>query len=201
MHTFTLASALFAAVSALQITSPAQVQNLPVQYNNGSITVTWTTVSTDPSSFNVALSANGGQSSTQVAQNVPASAGSLDVSLVGVAPGRNYQINFVAVPTPQNSGILAQSGQFEIRQGTGNTAASSTAAATTGAATTRAPTTSTGPRTTLAATTSGVVVGPNGSVITNGTTSRPTAVPSGSGATQMTVGIAGLFAVALALLA
>ncbi|ORY77393.1 hypothetical protein BCR37DRAFT_154032 [Protomyces lactucae-debilis] len=203
MHFFTLAT-LIAAASALQITNPAQVQNNPVQYNNGSITVTWNTVSTDPNTFNVALSANGGQSSTQVATNVAASAGQLVISLAGVAPGRNYQVNFVALPTPQNTqGILAQSGQFEIAQGAGSASAATTTAATAATMTTRATTTTaagTGAGTGAVVGTNGTVAGTNGTAGT-GSGSNGGRVPSGSGAGKVSVTFAGVAALALAMLA
>ena len=116
MQSTLFASALLALVAsalALQVTAPAQGSNLDLSTDN---TISWASVSTDPSNFNIVLTNNNVNPPLriEIASNVETSTGSYDVSSVsGATPGANYQINLEGT-SASNQGILAQSGQFNV---------------------------------------------------------------------------------------
>ncbi|OXV05919.1 hypothetical protein Egran_06315 [Elaphomyces granulatus] len=105
--------ALAASVAALQVNSPAIGAVLDLSKSNA---VTWSTVNTDPSSFNIVLVNNHVNPSFKlaIASNVQSSSGSFTVSpQSGVSPGDGYQFNLESTD-PKNTGILAQSQQFTV---------------------------------------------------------------------------------------
>lgn len=105
--------ALVASALGLQITAPAEGSNLDLSTDN---TISWASVSTDPSSFNIVLTNYNVNPPVriEIAPNVETSTGSYDVSSVpGVTPGGNYRINLEGT-SASNQGILAQSGQFVV---------------------------------------------------------------------------------------
>lgn len=134
MHSLTTILALAASLSlalALQVTSPAQGSTLDLTKDNK---VTWASVSSDPSSFQIQLvnfAVN--PPVTQIIKDgVKTSDGSFSLDAVkGVNPGPGYQINLVSTST-QNSGILAQSGQFEVAKAGGTTTSASFLSSTPG---------------------------------------------------------------------
>ncbi|KAL9113960.1 MAG: hypothetical protein Q9227_002094 [Pyrenula ochraceoflavens] len=131
---------------ALQVTGPAQGSSLDLSKDNK---ITWSSVSSDPSSFEIQIvnqQVNPPVTQT-IAQNVQTSSGSYDLkSVSNITPGQGYQINLVST-TPNNMGILAQSGQFSVAKG-GSTSTSSasfsSSTAPTGSMTTMTSTTSSG---------------------------------------------------------
>jgi hypothetical protein len=123
--------ALAASVAALSVTSPGQgaVVDLTKSYS-----VTWTSVNTDQTSFNIVLVNQQVNPSVNinVASNVQTSAGSFSISgLSGVTPGNGYQFNLISTV---NNGILAQSQQFTVSSSGGSTSAGSSASAATSSA-------------------------------------------------------------------
>jgi len=121
--------ALAAAAAALQITSPGDGAQVDLTKSND---VEWTSVNTDPSTFNLVLVNNAVFPTVQisVAQGVQTSAGSYSISgIKGVSAGNGYQINFVSTT---NSGILAQSQQFTVVSSGSATSAGSTSSTSTG---------------------------------------------------------------------
>ncbi|GKZ21930.1 hypothetical protein AbraIFM66951_007301 [Aspergillus brasiliensis] len=138
---------LAAFVGALEVTSPKKGEDVDL---SGSFTVTWDSVSTDPSTFDLYLVNNAVYPSVEkkVASNVDTSKGSYTVSgLSGVTDGNGYQINFLSTST-QNSGILAQSQQFTVEGGSSSSTTTASASLTTSASTsTSSGSTSTGTET------------------------------------------------------
>lgn len=128
--------ALAASVAALQVNSPAMGAVLDLSKSN---TVTWSTVSTDPSTFNLVLVNNHVNPSFKlaIASNVKSSSGSYTVSpQSGVSPGDGYQFNLESTD-PQNTGILAQSQQFTVASsGSATSGGSASSASSTSSAST-----------------------------------------------------------------
>lgn len=105
--------ALAASTFALQVTAPAENSNIDLSKDNK---ISWASVSSDPSSFNIILTNMNVNPSVRIviASDVQTSAGSYDVRPVsGATPGGNYRINFEGT-SASNQGILAQSGQFTV---------------------------------------------------------------------------------------
>ena len=123
--------ALLAFCAALQITNPAQGSSLDLSKDNK---ITWNSVSSDPSSFNIVLVNQNVNPpiSTNIASNVATSDGSYDLaSLSGTSAGPGYQFNLIS-NDPKNSGILAQTGQITITPaGASTTSASLTSTGST----------------------------------------------------------------------
>ncbi|OGM45370.1 hypothetical protein ABOM_005564 [Aspergillus bombycis] len=130
---------LAASVGALQVTSPKKGEEVDL---SKSFTVKWDSVDTDPSSFDLYIVNNAVYPSVEqkIASDVEASKGSYDVSgLSDLTNGKGYQINFLS-NSAQNSGILAQSQQFNVE---GSSESTSTTTASESKATTSATGTST----------------------------------------------------------
>lgn len=129
--TLTAASflALVASTLALQVTAPAQGSALDLSKDNK---ITWASVSSDPTSFEIQLVNNAVNPSVAItiAPNVQTSAGSYDLKSVnGANPGQGYQINLISTDA-QNSGILAQSGQFSVAAAGSSTTSASFSSST-----------------------------------------------------------------------
>ncbi|BFZ53290.1 hypothetical protein PYCC9005_000313 [Savitreella phatthalungensis] len=124
MHYVQTLAFLASAVSALQVTAPAQGASISQADN---LAVTWSAVSSDSTSFNVevALATNSAQQTT-VATNVSPSAGGVTVPARQLQPG-NYTVNLVAT-SAGNSGILAQSSWFLITAAAQSSSSSNTGA-------------------------------------------------------------------------
>ncbi|BAE58538.1 Ser-Thr-rich glycosyl-phosphatidyl-inositol-anchored membrane family-domain-containing protein [Aspergillus flavus] len=130
---------LAASVGALQVTSPKKGEDVDL---SKSFTVKWDAVDTDPSSFDLYIVNNAVYPSVEqkIASDVDSSKGSYDVSgLSDLTNGKGYQINFLS-NSAKNSGILAQSQQFNVE---GSSESTSTASASESKTTTAATGTST----------------------------------------------------------
>ncbi|KAL2189248.1 hypothetical protein L209DRAFT_270943 [Thermothelomyces heterothallicus CBS 203.75] len=105
--------ALAAPLYAIEITSPSK--NDVVDPSKG-VTVKWTTVSTDPDRAHLVLvnMAAGHTPFTKDLGEVDLSTGSYTVKEKDIPNDSSYQFNFES-DEPQNTGILAQSAQFEVK--------------------------------------------------------------------------------------
>ncbi|RAK72696.1 GPI anchored serine-threonine rich family protein [Aspergillus fijiensis CBS 313.89] len=119
---------LAAIVGALEVTSPTKGEDVDV---SNSFTVKWDSVSTDASNFNLYIVNNAVYPPVEqkIASDVETSKGSYTVSgLSGLTDGYGYQINLVS-DEPQNSGILAQSQQFDVKGASSSSSSSSSSSA------------------------------------------------------------------------
>ncbi|CBF82983.1 hypothetical protein AN3310.2 [Aspergillus nidulans FGSC A4] len=148
---------LAVSVGALQVTEPEKGAEIDP---SSSFTVKWDSVSTDPSSFDLYLVNNAVYPSVEkkIASDVDTSEGSYTVDGVsGLENGGGYQINLFS-NSGHNTGILAQSEQFNVTGA--DSTSSSTSSTTTPTSTSSKSTgtesttsTSTGTSTTLSSTT------------------------------------------------
>lgn len=177
-------AALVASVAALQVNSPAK--DAQVDFSKD-VTVTWSSVSSDPSSFSVQLvnMAVNPSVTVNIQDGVKTSDGSYTIKAGSVTPaeGKAYQINLVSKET-NNSGILAQSQQFSVTSSasaSSSTAPSSSAASTLSTAASSAKT-SAASVTSAASTkaTSAVSGAASASSASNGTVSHATVSATGS---------------------
>ncbi|KAL4788599.1 Ser-Thr-rich glycosyl-phosphatidyl-inositol-anchored membrane family-domain-containing protein [Aspergillus varians] len=116
---------LAATVASLSVTEPKKYALIDP---SESFTVKWDTVSTDPSSFDIYLVNNAAYPSVEkkIAEDVDASDGSYTVkSVSGLTDGPGFQINLLST-SELNSGILAQSQQFNVTSGDSDSSSSST---------------------------------------------------------------------------
>ena len=121
--------ALVASSAALQVTAPAEGSTIDVSKDNK---IEWATVSSDPTKFDIVVTNNNVNPPVKVtiAKDVSTSEGSYEIKKVsGIVPGGNYRINLES-HEPQNSGILAQSGQFSIAESGGKTTLASFSSST-----------------------------------------------------------------------
>ncbi|KAJ5957602.1 hypothetical protein N7501_011881 [Penicillium viridicatum] len=117
------------SVAAVNITEPAKGADVDV---SGSFTVKWTSVNTDASTVDIVLVNNAVYPtvSEKIASGIDTSKGSYTASgLKGVTNGSGFQINLLSTDA-KNTGILAQSEQFDV------TEAKSSSATTTGTSST-----------------------------------------------------------------
>jgi len=176
---------LLAAVQAITVTYPTTGATWSPQGPNA---LTWSSVSSDPTDFEVVL-VNPNFSVTQVLiaqQNTADGKASVQAPSGGFPLGSMWRVNLMSIATTgQSSGILAQSGYFNI------TTATSSTGTTSGTASASLPTTMTGM---TATTTAGSVSTPAGAG-TDGVTStseaslNPTGVSSASGFFQVSSGL------------
>ncbi|KAF4222827.1 hypothetical protein CNMCM8980_004580 [Aspergillus fumigatiaffinis] len=173
-------TAFVGSVAALSITSPKKDQDVDLTEKT---TVEWSSVSSDPSSFDIYLVKMNSYPPVNklVAENVKTSDGSYTIDGVSVDSGSGYQVNFVS-KDPQNSGILAQSQQFKVESSDSSTttdSASSTSA--TGTASTASSSTGTVSSTTSASGSASATASASTlSTSASGTVSR-TSSPTSSG--------------------
>ncbi|KAL4735008.1 Ser-Thr-rich glycosyl-phosphatidyl-inositol-anchored membrane family-domain-containing protein [Aspergillus similis] len=149
---------LAVSVGALQVTQPEKGAEIDP---SSSFTVKWDSVSTDPSSFDLYLVNNAVYPSVEkkIASDVDTSDGSYTVDGVsGLENGGGYQINLFS-NSGHNTGILAQSEQFNVT-GADSTSSSTSITTTPTSSTSSTSTktesttsTSTGTSTTLSSTT------------------------------------------------
>ncbi|RDW85574.1 hypothetical protein BP5796_03899 [Coleophoma crateriformis] len=133
-YRFISLAALIAVAQAITVTSPTK--NTLWNSDNAN-TITWTSVSTDPTTVDIYLvhQASQPQISDLLFSNVDISKGSVDVTGLQLPTGEAYQINFVKPETTAQ--IYAQSEQFNV---TGTAAsATSTLAGYTGPTATPSP--------------------------------------------------------------
>ncbi|KAJ5167848.1 uncharacterized protein N7482_003442 [Penicillium canariense] len=194
-------------VGALHVTEPEEGADVKA---SSSLTVKWTSVNTDASSFNLYLVNNAVYPpvSKKLATDVETSKGSYTIDNIGsVTAGHGYQINLQS-DVSQDTGILAQSQQFNV---TGSSQSSSASGSTSSSSTTSTSGSTTSTLTdTLITTTSAstatgttTVTGTTSSTgASSSSTSSATAAPAtGAGAALVahSIAAAGLLAGALAL--
>lgn len=102
------------------VTSPTKDEQLDF---SKTVEVQWTSVSSDPSTFNLVLVDQTDMTPITVANDVKTSDGSFSLSNFVVTPGSQYKFNIMS-DDPQNTGILAQSQTFSITK-SGSTSSSS----------------------------------------------------------------------------
>ncbi|BCR98680.1 GPI anchored serine-threonine rich family protein [Aspergillus luchuensis] len=176
---------LAAFVGALEVTSPKKGEDVDL---SSSFTVTWDTVSTDPSTFDLYLVNNAVYPTVEkkVASDVDTSKGSYTVSgLSGVTDGSGYQINLLSTSST-NSGILAQSEQFTVEGGSSSTTTAS-ASMTTSASSSSSSSTGTSTGTDTSSTSSSSSTG-SSSITTASTSTSSTSSSSTSKLTTTTSG-------------
>ncbi|GLB02058.1 hypothetical protein AtubIFM57258_000471 [Aspergillus tubingensis] len=176
---------LAAFVGALEVTSPKKGEDVDL---SSSFTVTWDSVSTDPSTFDLYLVNNAVYPTVEkkVASDVDTSKGSYTVSgLSGVTDGSGYQINLLSTSST-NSGILAQSEQFTVEGGSSSTTTAS-ASMTTSASSSSSSSTGTSTGTDTSSTSSSSSTG-SSSITTASTSTSSTSSSSTSKLTTTTSG-------------
>ncbi|KAL4996444.1 Ser-Thr-rich glycosyl-phosphatidyl-inositol-anchored membrane family-domain-containing protein [Aspergillus recurvatus] len=146
---------LAVSVGALQVTQPEKGAEVDP---SSSFTVKWDSVSTDPSAFDLYLVNNAVYPSIEkkIASDVDTSDGSYTVDGVsGLENGGGYQINLFS-NSGHNTGILAQSEQFNVTgadSSSSSTSSTATPTSTSSTSTESESTTSTGTSSTLVSTT------------------------------------------------
>ncbi|GAQ05280.1 UPF0619 GPI-anchored membrane protein AFUA_3G00880 [Aspergillus lentulus] len=178
-------TAFVGSVAALSITSPKKDQDVDLSEKT---TVEWSSVSSDPSSFDIYLvKMNSYPPVNQlVAENVKTSDGSYTIDGLSADSGSGYQVNFVS-KDPKNTGILAQSQQFKVESSGSSSTTSDSASSTTatGSASTASSSTGTVSSTASASTSASASATASASTLStsaSGTASK-TSSPSGSGNT------------------
>ncbi|KAJ4287062.1 hypothetical protein N0V88_007829 [Collariella sp. IMI 366227] len=207
--------ALAASVAAIKITSPSK--NDVVDPSAG-VTVKWTTVSSDPKKAHLMLvnMASGHTPFNKDLGEVDLSKGSITITEKNVPADEAYQFNFQSVDE-NNTGILAQSEQFEIKASdetdeddktTSDAATTTTSAPPKTSATTLTVTDEEGETTTITSATTFATVSTTGTATTEETGSSTAAASStastGAAATAMAVqggSLLALFAGVAALMA
>ncbi|KAJ5089844.1 hypothetical protein N7532_008528 [Penicillium argentinense] len=123
------------SVGALQVTEPKKDAEIDA---SGSFVVKWSSVDSDPSTFDLYLVNNAVYPNVnkKIASGIDTSDGSYTAKGIDAAAGDGYQVNLLSDST-ENTGILAQSQQFNV---TGSSDSSST---TTGASSLTSATTAT----------------------------------------------------------
>ncbi|BCR92662.1 GPI anchored serine-threonine rich family protein [Aspergillus chevalieri] len=128
--TITSVAAFAATAAALSITSPEKHDDVDL---SKSTTIEWDSVSSDPSSFDIYLVNMNGYPNVNklVAENVKTSDGSYILKdLAGVDNGSGFQINFMS-NDDKNTGILAQSAQFNVESSDSTISTTSASSAST----------------------------------------------------------------------
>ncbi|GFF42653.1 UPF0619 GPI-anchored membrane protein AFUA_3G00880 [Aspergillus udagawae] len=193
-------TALVGSAAALSITSPQKDQDVDLSEKTK---VEWSSVSSDPSSFDIYLVKMNSYPPINklVAENVKTSDGSYTIDGLSADSGSGYQVNFVS-KDPKNTGILAQSQQFKVESSgsstTSDSASSTTATessstashSSTGAVSTTASTSGTASASTLSTTASGTA-----SKTTSPTASHASSSASGTSTASTTPNGAGSLAI------
>ncbi|PLB55464.1 hypothetical protein P170DRAFT_433002 [Aspergillus steynii IBT 23096] len=111
---FNIFSVIIFAVSCVALTISAPKSGDEVDLSK-SYEIKWRSVQSDPSKFSINLvNMNGSSANKEIAKDIDASQGSVKVDKVwGIPKGTGYQLNFIS-NDKMNTGILAQSQQFEV---------------------------------------------------------------------------------------
>ncbi|KAJ5734101.1 hypothetical protein N7493_002887 [Penicillium malachiteum] len=135
------AVALAISAGALSVTEP---EKGAIIAPSSSVTVKWTSVDTDASRFNIYLVNNAVYPpvNKELAKDIETSKDTYTVNIGNVPNGHGYQINLVS-DASMNTGILAQTGQFNITDSSETSSSSTTSSATTSSATSTSSSTST----------------------------------------------------------
>ncbi|WRT67626.1 uncharacterized protein IL334_004598 [Kwoniella shivajii] len=175
------------AAQAIQITTP---NNSTGWSSSGSQMIEWDSVSTDPGNFSIYISQPGSSAKQVIQKDVMTSEKSfIYTPSKDISPGQGYQISFLG---SSDNGILAQSNQFEVKEGQSTLSATSTASLTTTAVTTASPTG--GASTTAAGSGSQTSAAASSAAASSGSTSAGQLVTIPSGALLFVAGLLGIFA-------
>ncbi|KAK3358463.1 Ser-Thr-rich glycosyl-phosphatidyl-inositol-anchored membrane family-domain-containing protein [Lasiosphaeria ovina] len=128
---FISAAALFACVQAIRITSPTKDDTIDPSKG---VTVKWSTVSTDPKTAHLVLvnQAGGHTPYSKDLGEVDLTKGSVTVTVANVPNDSAYQFNIESV-TELNTGILAQSAQFDVEAGASSSSATTSSSSSSSA--------------------------------------------------------------------
>lgn len=119
---------LMASVQAIMVTSPTKDEKLDF---STSIEIQWTSVATDPTTFNLVLVDQTNMVPIPIQDNVKTSDNKFTLTNFVATPGSAYKFNFLS-DDPLNTGILAQSQTFEIiKSGGASSSESSSSTSTT----------------------------------------------------------------------
>ncbi|CAI7577288.1 hypothetical protein N7533_001347 [Penicillium manginii] len=169
---------LAVSVAALSVDEPKKGAEID---SSKSFVVKWSTVESDPSSFDIYLVNNAIYPSVdkKIATGIDTSKGSYTVDNIDISAGHGYQINLLS-DSKLNTGILAQSQQFNV---TGDSHSSSSTTVTSSSSSSTTTGTSTKDTTlsgTLVKTTS------DGTAITTATSAGSSTTSSGSASGSVT---------------
>ncbi|KAK3681127.1 hypothetical protein B0T22DRAFT_485691 [Podospora appendiculata] len=183
MRVSIIAASLFAAcVSAIQVSSPTK--NEVVDLSSPGFKVTWSTVSSDPTKAHLFLvnQAGGHTPYSKDLGEVDLKSGSVTVIEANVPADTGYQFNLQSVD-PLNTGILAQSQQFEIKASDDKSSSSSAASTST---TSSATTSASGSVQTLDGTSGSTTAGSSSTASNSFTTTKSAANGSATGGSNAT---------------
>jgi hypothetical protein len=179
-------AALASGAVAMQITYPDDGDSWS---SVGPNTVRWSAVATDPSSFRMVI-----VTPTQKETELAAQVNTKDASMVIQAPsggfpvGDNWRVRFTPIEGSQSTGILAESGSFDIVAGSGSVSATGS---TTVSAASGTPTTLTGITRSTTSTGTGTVAN-TGSATTTVDSINPTTSSSASSVYKASGALLGL---------
>ncbi|OQD68847.1 hypothetical protein PENDEC_c030G01801 [Penicillium decumbens] len=161
---------LAVSVGAILVTEPKEGAEINP---SSSFDVKWTSVDTDASSFNIYLVNNAVYPTInkKIASNIKTSTGSYTVDSIDASAGHGYRIDLMSDST-ENSGILAQSQQFNVTisaQSSSSSSSTSTSTASSTEASTSTISTTTASTTTSTPTSTGTSPGTNGMATTPAT--------------------------------
>ncbi|KKY18700.1 putative extracellular conserved serine-rich protein [Phaeomoniella chlamydospora] len=163
---------------AISITSPAPLSSYDI---GSSIPITWTSVNTDPSTITIQLVnfASYPTVTETIASDVKTSDDKYTIKAGSISKtGTGFQINFIGT-TSSNSGILAQSGDFNLTSSSSSTTSSSTTTTSSSISTSsKSSTSSPSSLSTTLATLSSTL---SGSPYTNATSTTTTSGSTGTG--------------------
>ncbi|KAK3374646.1 hypothetical protein B0H63DRAFT_254922 [Podospora didyma] len=201
------AAFLTVCVSALKVTSPTKTDVVDL---SGGVKVTWESVSSDPKTAHLFLvnQAGGHAQYSKDLGEIDISSGSQTVTVKDVPNDTAYQFNIQSV-TQLNTGILAQSEQFEVKadkKSTTSTTKSASSTASSGSeSVTDAPSSSSdsSASSTVSSASTLITLPPSSTGASNGTNSQATRTSSSSAgaATAMAVQGGSLLALAIGLVA
>jgi len=115
-YSFVAGLSFVASALAIQVTSPQTGADWTVVGPNQ---VAWSSVNTDPTAFQIVLVNPDSSVTDNLAADVSTSLGSYTVTAPsgGFPVGQMWRINLIPIPGSTGSGILAQSGYFNITSG------------------------------------------------------------------------------------
>ncbi|KAE8353718.1 Ser-Thr-rich glycosyl-phosphatidyl-inositol-anchored membrane family-domain-containing protein [Aspergillus coremiiformis] len=140
MRFFQIASVVAYAASSLALTITSPQTGDKVDFSQP-YTVKWTTVDSDPDTFNINLvSQTTANNKKEIAKNVKSSDGKYTIEkLLDIDTGNGYQLNFES-SSQNNTGILAQSHVFNVTKVAEPTKSTQTSTTQTATESTSAPT-------------------------------------------------------------
>lgn len=118
---------LMASVQAILVTSPTKDQKLDF---SSTVEIQWTSVSTDPSTFNLVLVDQTNMVPIPVKDGVKTADNKYTLTNFVAAPGTAYKFNLLSTD-PLNTGILAQSQTFQIIKSGGASSSDSSSSTST----------------------------------------------------------------------